>query len=183
MCIRDRNGTFYFGYSNYVSGTNHDINSTFGDPTFVNASIQSPDFHLKAASAAIDKGDPSYSASSIEVDLDGHGRVVSNIIDCGADETASSTLCANNYAGTNRLTGPLALDKAYHTSGILESSQRASKNSTVEYSGAASIDFYTEFEVAVGSTLLCYIDGCNCCLLYTSPSPRDRTRSRMPSSA
>ena len=24
---------------------------------------------------------------------------------------------------------------------------------------------------------------CNCCLLYTSPSPRDRTRSRMPSSA
>ena len=26
--------------------------------------------------------------------------------------------------------------------------------------------------------------GCiSCCLLYTSPSPRDRTRSRMPSSA
>ena len=24
---------------------------------------------------------------------------------------------------------------------------------------------------------------CNRCLLYTSPSPRDRTRSRMPSSA
>ena len=27
------------------------------------------------------------------------------------------------------------------------------------------------------------IDGEFCCLLYTSPSPRDRTRSRMPSSA
>ena len=26
-------------------------------------------------------------------------------------------------------------------------------------------------------------DGANACLLYTSPSPRDRTRSRMPSSA
>ena len=26
-------------------------------------------------------------------------------------------------------------------------------------------------------------DGCSSCLLYTSPSPRDRTRSRMPSSA
>ena len=26
-------------------------------------------------------------------------------------------------------------------------------------------------------------DGARCCLLYTSPSPRDRTRSRMPSSA
>ena len=25
--------------------------------------------------------------------------------------------------------------------------------------------------------------GMSCCLLYTSPSPRDRTRSRMPSSA
>ena len=27
------------------------------------------------------------------------------------------------------------------------------------------------------------VDECNICLLYTSPSPRDRTRSRMPSSA
>ena len=27
------------------------------------------------------------------------------------------------------------------------------------------------------------VDGCKICLLYTSPSPRDRTRSRMPSSA
>ena len=28
-----------------------------------------------------------------------------------------------------------------------------------------------------------YLDGIWDCLLYTSPSPRDRTRSRMPSSA
>ena len=28
-----------------------------------------------------------------------------------------------------------------------------------------------------------YIEPIHCCLLYTSPSPRDRTRSRMPSSA
>ena len=27
------------------------------------------------------------------------------------------------------------------------------------------------------------VDICRSCLLYTSPSPRDRTRSRMPSSA
>ena len=27
------------------------------------------------------------------------------------------------------------------------------------------------------------LDGARACLLYTSPSPRDRTRSRMPSSA
>ena len=31
--------------------------------------------------------------------------------------------------------------------------------------------------------LLIITDVCMCCLLYTSPSPRDRTRSRMPSSA
>lgn len=155
------NGTFYFGYANYVSNTNYNINSTFGDPTFVNASIQNPDFHLRAGSAAINSGDPSYSSSSTEADLDGHGRVVSNIIDCGADESSSSTVCANNYAGTNQLTGPLALDKTYHTSGILESSQRVSNNSTVEYTSAASIDIYADFELAVGSTLLCYLDGCN----------------------
>ena len=28
-----------------------------------------------------------------------------------------------------------------------------------------------------------FCDECKSCLLYTSPSPRDRTRSRMPSSA
>ena len=32
-------------------------------------------------------------------------------------------------------------------------------------------------------TALFAIDEAHCCLLYTSPSPRDRTRSRMPSSA
>ena len=31
--------------------------------------------------------------------------------------------------------------------------------------------------------LICAFAECNRCLLYTSPSPRDRTRSRMPSSA
>jgi len=34
----------------------------------------------------------------------------------------------------------------------------------------------TEFDVEIGA-------GYHVCLLYTSPSPRDRTRSRMPSSA
>ena len=35
-----------------------------------------------------------------------------------------------------------------------------------------------EFDIAVDP-----LEGTNFCLLYTSPSPRDRTRSRMPSSA
>ena len=36
-----------------------------------------------------------------------------------------------------------------------------------------------EFHLVEGYRIYVYID----CLLYTSPSPRDRTRSRMPSSA
>ena len=36
---------------------------------------------------------------------------------------------------------------------------------------------------AVGLVLLWSVYGFKGCLLYTSPSPRDRTRSRMPSSA
>ena len=39
-------------------------------------------------------------------------------------------------------------------------------------------------ELLIDKPLLLWInDGLMACLLYTSPSPRDRTRSRMPSSA
>ena len=34
-----------------------------------------------------------------------------------------------------------------------------------------------------GISIIGALIGANVCLLYTSPSPRDRTRSRMPSSA
>ena len=37
--------------------------------------------------------------------------------------------------------------------------------------------------IGEGSGLNLYLAWCYVCLLYTSPSPRDRTRSRMPSSA
>ena len=39
---------------------------------------------------------------------------------------------------------------------------------------------FTASDLAGGSVVEAGVDGC---LLYTSPSPRDRTRSRMPSSA
>mgnify|MGYP003330279739 CR=1 FL=1 len=47
-----------------------------------------------------------------------------------------------------------------------------------------SFDIYQPFGPSVLKTKLpqIYVDALNC-LLYTSPSPRDRTRSRMPSSA
>ena len=43
--------------------------------------------------------------------------------------------------------------------------------------------FITYSGVGFDSFMLSRIDKYKCCLLYTSPSPRDRTRSRMPSSA
>ena len=54
----------------------------------------------------------------------------------------------------------------------------------IQYSGhgareKAAPEFYTHFPDGYNETLVCY----DSCLLYTSPSPRDRTRSRMPSSA
>ena len=42
---------------------------------------------------------------------------------------------------------------------------------------AYNYGFHTESEAELSNRRL------YCCLLYTSPSPRDRTRSRMPSSA
>ena len=41
---------------------------------------------------------------------------------------------------------------------------------------------YNDADVKRGKEIFKQV-GCNSCLLYTSPSPRDRTRSRMPSSA
>ena len=46
------------------------------------------------------------------------------------------------------------------------------------YSASAKVKYHHKQEVKKQ-----YNQDPNCCLLYTSPSPRDRTRSRMPSSA
>ena len=37
--------------------------------------------------------------------------------------------------------------------------------------------------IAMGRSVVLAFDNSNACLLYTSPSPRDRQKSRMPSSA
>ena len=44
-------------------------------------------------------------------------------------------------------------------------------------------DFFSEHFTQVDLSNLTYRSLLTNCLLYTSPSPRDRTRSRMPSSA
>ena len=46
------------------------------------------------------------------------------------------------------------------------------------FSGKISLENYGGF-----SSIRYYIEKLNVCLLYTSPSPRDRQKSRMPSSA
>ena len=50
-----------------------------------------------------------------------------------------------------------------------------------EYPGAdCTLDYNEAWKLLVSVRLAAQ---CTDCLLYTSPSPRDRTRSRMPSSA
>ena len=62
-----------------------------------------------------------------------------------------------------------------------------------DYTGAAT-DFHVGYEGALGESASYYVQGgatlvspdggeSDTCLLYTSPSPRDATLSRMPSSA
>ena len=56
--------------------------------------------------------------------------------------------------------------------------------------GAGPVGLFTVFEAGLLGLNCVLVDNldkpggqCADCLLYTSPSPRDRTRSRMPSSA
>jgi len=46
----DWNSNFYFGFSNYQSGTGHDTHSTFGDPLFVDNTLGNLDLHILAGS-------------------------------------------------------------------------------------------------------------------------------------
>jgi hypothetical protein len=79
------NGNVYTGYSSFVTGSSTNINSIFSDPLFVSANITTPDFHLTPASPSINSGNPSYTPSVSEVDMDGEPRA-NGIVDCGADE-------------------------------------------------------------------------------------------------
>ena len=66
--------------------------------------------------------------------------------------------------------------------GIIEKMIKQRRESIVQYEkgGRADLADAEKFEVGVLSG---YLPQQMTCLLYTSPSPRDRTRARMPSSA
>ena len=54
---------------------------------------------------------------------------------------------------------------------------------TIERVCADMCEYYYKFYHNEGPGAMVYVPEHEDCLLYTSPSPRDRTRSRMPSSA
>ena len=62
---------------------------------------------------------------------------------------------------------------------LLNSTNKDVRNKTVKnlYDAFSSIGFVSLTATEINPDIV------NNCLLYTSPSPRDRTRSRMPSSA
>ena len=64
--------------------------------------------------------------------------------------------------------------------GANSASAQANCSPTCNDAVQASFDNYCQVPLTYDMFLE---DGDNPCLLYTSPSPRDRTRSRMPSSA
>ena len=58
--------------------------------------------------------------------------------------------------------------------------RNAGKVPCVVYGGEKPVHFSSD---EISFSKLVYTPNAHTCLLYTSPSPRDRTRSRMPSSA
>ncbi len=81
------------GLNNIYTAINIGSNDTYGNPLF--ADIANYDFHIASNSPAIDVGDPSFTPSPTEVDIDNQNRVYNNIVDPGADEYQTSL--AVNY--------------------------------------------------------------------------------------
>lgn len=84
------NGNEYTGFDAFVTGTNTNNNSKFVLPKFISPGIQDPDFHISADSPCIGAGNPSYSPSAAEKDMDNENRA-NQIVDCGADEYYNDT--------------------------------------------------------------------------------------------
>ena len=72
------------GLQNFYDATGYGANSIFGNPFFND--IVNNDFHITSNSVAIDAGNPAYTVSNNETDIDGQYRIYNGIIDCGADE-------------------------------------------------------------------------------------------------
>jgi hypothetical protein len=79
----------YYSLTSFQSALGLDAHSTYGLPGFTTASLPTPNLHLKStATACINKGLPSFTAASGELDIDNQTRVQNSRVDIGADETA-----------------------------------------------------------------------------------------------
>ena len=96
--------------------------------------------------------------------------------------TAVRSTCVEDYNGTSYSTGtPLLVGVEYtsgagtQNAGIHAGGQTDAETATAKTYEWNGLSFVQTANLGTGR--------CTICLLYTSPSPRDRTRSRMPSSA
>lgn len=86
----DWNNKSYSTYPAFTSGTATNKNSIFANPLFINANISLPDFHTQNNSTAINAGNPDFSPTPEELDMDGKNRKI-GIIDCGVYEFNSTS--------------------------------------------------------------------------------------------
>jgi hypothetical protein len=74
----------YFGFAEWQAGGGEDLNGLATDPGLADA--EGADFHLVAASPAVDRGNSAFVAAAGERDIDGASRVAGGRVDIGADE-------------------------------------------------------------------------------------------------
>ena len=111
--------------------------------------------------------------------IEAYDEVDSNIVKAKADTLLLNTMKLNDHIA---VTAGVSLDSSYKWTGT--AGYKKKSNLQKAY-------FNTQFRIAslskpmtaVAILQLVERGTLNICLLYTSPSPRDRTRSRMPSSA
>ncbi len=89
------NGAYYEGFSAWQAGTGQDPAGLAADPLLVDPAAA--DFHLQAASPAVDAGDPAYVPAAGEVDLDGEPRRDGPAVDVGADELGTGLIFADGF--------------------------------------------------------------------------------------
>jgi len=77
-------GTEHSGFAAWQSGSGQDANSLATNPQLTDPA--NADFHIAAASPAVDAGDPAYPSNPADVDLDGQPRLLGARVDIGADE-------------------------------------------------------------------------------------------------
>ena len=84
---------------------------------------------------------------------------------------------ASRATGKQKRVPSLQLSFGFQSTNEGATIQRISKHDTPIEASFGSAEFY-QWDISLSE-----LEHRNTCLLYTSPSPRDRTRSRMPSSA